>query len=236
MITGAQCKVINDYVPEEYFDTRKLKKYLDTHDTIGNEVFAYCDKGKGEPDSGSCHSYTGYLDDECGFKELPVTVFVRRIPFYFYVSDKRPNALGRIIESLDFRGPARKRVLGPHREEVEKVYEGLEYLFYEKKFSLDQIFNYILGQGTKRYVGGDVPFLNWADYAHLCDELGWDDYFPKSLVSRYNMALEAAGRDPVIYNIDLSIVFPYQRSGKYVEFSGVSPLTKRVIPSSDGQT
>ena len=224
MITGSQYKVINDYVSEEYFDTRKLKRYLDTHDTIGNEMFAYCDKGKGEPDSGSCHSYACHLDDERGFKEISAAAFVRRIPFYFYVNDKRPGALGRIIESLDFRGSGRKREFGPHREEVEKVYEGLEYLFYEKKFSLDQIFGYILGQSTRRYGGGDVPFLNWVDHVRLCDELGWDDYFPKSLVSRYNMALEAAGRDPVIYNIDLTIVFPYQRSGKYVEFFGCFPV------------
>ncbi len=83
MITIAEMNIIKNYVDEQYFDREKLVKYLNMHSIVGNEIFSYCDKGKGR--EGSSHS--NWLDDEYGYSPLPVSDFIRRVPFYFYVND-----------------------------------------------------------------------------------------------------------------------------------------------------
>ena len=104
MLSNAQSEIIDTYVSADLFDREKLKKYLNTHDMVGNEVFAYCDLGKGNREDRGYHSYSHYLDDEYGFNPVSTATFVRRIPFYFYVSNYEDirifGNLGCVVHSI----------------------------------------------------------------------------------------------------------------------------------------
>lgn len=220
MLTNTQIQMIENYVSADLFDIVKLKKYLNTHETVGNEVFTYCDRGKASCSDRGHHSYSHWLDDEYGFNPVPTAIFIKRIPFYFYVSEFED--LGDLIFSIYDDKVTKKPEL------LEKVYAELEFLFYEKRFALDQIFTYMIDQ----YGVVMAPFLSWAEYIHFCDDLGWDDYFPASFISKYNMALEAMGKDPIIYEVEEQ---PYTtdmffRNGKVVEFSGCFPMDEEGNP------
>ena len=91
MIIEAEMNIIEQYVNERYFDREKLIKYLNVHSTVGNEIFSYCDKGEGREGAAS---YANWLDEEYGYSPLPVTDFIRRVPFYFYVCDYSNHHVG----------------------------------------------------------------------------------------------------------------------------------------------
>lgn len=226
MLTNAQIQIIDTYVSPELFDVEKLKKYLNTHDMVGNEVFAYCDLGKSDRDDRGNHSYSRWLDDEYGFNPVSTATFVRRVPFYFYVSNFKDirlfGNLGTAVHSIY------DRQMTENPDALEQVYVELEFLFYEKRFQLTQIFSYLVDQ----YGLVTAPFLSWAKYIHLCDDLGWDDYFPESFISKYNMALEAAGEDPIIYEVEDPSVSGdmFFRNGKMMEFSGQFPMDEEGKP------
>ncbi len=44
MLTDDQVKIIHEFVPETYFDQERLIKYLNTHNTVGIEIFEYVAK------------------------------------------------------------------------------------------------------------------------------------------------------------------------------------------------
>ena len=91
MLSRSDIDIIEQFVDDKYFDKDKLIKYLNMHSIVGNEIFSYCDKRVGP--NGST-SYSSWLDDKYGYKPLPVTNFIRRIPFYFYVNDYSNNHVG----------------------------------------------------------------------------------------------------------------------------------------------
>ena len=132
MLSNAQSEIIDTYVSADLFDREKLKKYLNTHDMVGNEVFAYCDLGKGNREDRGYHSYSHYLDDEYGFNPVSTATFVRRIPFYFYVSNYEDirifGNLGCVVHSIY------DRQMNENAEALEQAYVELEYMFYEKQF------------------------------------------------------------------------------------------------------
>ena len=118
---------------------------------VGNEIFSYCDKRAGRDGS---TSYSNWLDDEYGYKPLPVVNFVRRIPFYFFVNDYSNHRVG------DLRGLI-NGIIREDKDEsaLEKLYLSLEYMFYEKKLPLTEIFCYITDQ--THHVGNTEMFFQW---------------------------------------------------------------------------
>ena len=84
MINATDKEFVLKYVDDKYYDTERLIKYLTMHDTVGNEVFQYCDRRV--PDKSKA-TYSQWLDDEDGYCPLPVADFIRRVPFYFYTRD-----------------------------------------------------------------------------------------------------------------------------------------------------
>lgn len=229
MLTKAQEKVIDTYVSDKYFDREKLKKYLRMHDTVGNEIFAYCDKGKGHNSDRQYHAFDSLLEDEDGFSPVSIDTFVRRAPFYFYVADDKYEDM-RIFTGLHIfiahsYAPVSKQ---QEPETLERMYLALEFLFYEKGISLDDIFSYLFVQ----YEYANAPLSQWVDYINLCDQLGWKDYMPESFISKYNAALEMVGRDPIIYEVDDDPYFDTKmfRNGKQIEFEGTFPMDSSGIP------
>jgi hypothetical protein len=214
---------IEQYVDEKYFDREKLIKYLNMHSIVGNEIFSYCDKRNGREGAAS---YANWLDDEYGYSPLPVTDFIRRVPFYFYVNDYSKNRVGDLgcLISGIIRWKEKTSTMS-----LEAMYQALEYIFYERKLSLEHIFCYITDQ-THNVANAEM-FIQWNRYLHLCDGLKWDDLLPDCFITNYNEALEKSGNPPIIYEIqEIGIGDVYWRTGSQMEFEGTFPYDQNGKP------
>lgn len=60
--------IIDKYVNEDYFDKQRLLKYLNTHDTVGNEIFSYVNKVSDRNKRTAL-----WLDDEEGMNQSMLT-------------------------------------------------------------------------------------------------------------------------------------------------------------------
>lgn len=221
MLSRSDIDIIEQCVDDKYFDKEKLIKYLNMHSIVGNEIFSYCDKKVGR--NGSI-SYSSWLDDKYGYKPLPVAKFIRRIPFYFYVNDYSNNRVGNLhcLISGIIRDDEDEKTL-------EKLYQALEYMLYEKNLSLTDIFCYIVDQ--THHVGNTEMFFQWKHYLQLCDELGSNDYLPDCFITSYNEALEKKGLPPIIYEIgEIGIGEVSWRTGTWIEFEGTFPCDKNGRP------
>lgn len=81
-----------------------------------------------------------------GYLPVKTEVFIRRIPFYYYRADRGYSFRSWIADLI--------RDTEEYEEELEKIYQVLEYLYYEGGVSIDEIMSYIKIQlyGKKRKV------------------------------------------------------------------------------------
>ena len=213
-LTQEQVAFIERYINEDLIDKQILIEYLEKHRLIKNDVFKRCSKlGKAKPFSNSayCHS----LNSEEGFFPVSRSKFIRRIPFYFF-ADESTN-----VHRHSFLGPLLYSASGSS-EALEGIYLELEWLFYDLEMPLEIIFGYpssqlhmpeqknqkgvfdtsiysraLFGEGSK--IGQVTLFKQWCDYLHICEQLSWTDYTPERFITKYNYALEAVGRESIIY-------------------------------------
>ena len=81
---------------------------------------------------------------------------------------------------------------------LEDAYTKLELLFYNKGYSLQEIFSYtgsIIGMMESEL------YADWFDYIDMCIALGWEDLMPKIFYYKYNLAREALGIEPIVFKI-----------------------------------
>lgn len=257
MITEKDIQIIREYVPEKFFNQEKLIKYLSLHETVGVEVFGYVAKNIYEDASGeSFRTVLPFLfsGDARGSEEfLPETVetFIRRIPFNFYHSgeDRRVDESGKetivwkpveITELTYAIGDDPMSTIFSHRNIIltlEDAYSKLEYLFYKKKYTVEQIFNY---PDSITWTGSSDMYGDWFDYIDMSLKLGWDDLMPSRFYYKYNLAREALGIEPIIFPImeydceawarDRSQVKFYKRGGNKFEFFGIFPCDENNEP------
>ncbi len=178
------------------------------------------------------------------FEPEPVDVFIRRIPFNFYHEGDDIRVDGNGKETLVWRPVAITNLtyaLGVdpmstiyyHRNNpltLEDAYTKLEYLFYEKGYTLEQIFSY---PDSITWTESSDMYGDWFDYLDMCLQLGWDDLMPAHFYYKYNLAREALGIEPIIFPImeydceawarDRNQVQFYKRNGNKLEFFGVFP-------------
>ena len=219
MLTANERSMIKEYIDSENYSETALSKYLSSHTIIGPEVFSACRKE-------SVKEKDQRFDLAEGYTPVKKEVFIRRLPFYFF-RNKDYSSFGEISHLFASIHLTELKATDPQEatETLEKLYSELEYLFYDKKFDLLEIFSYIPSQ----YGVVTGPFLSWAHYVHLCDQLGWNDYFPESFISSYNFALEACGLEPVIYKIDPILAYssePFYRDHREFTFEGTFPVDK----------
>lgn len=224
MLTIEQIKIIEEYVNDKFFDKEKLIKYLNMHNIVGNEIFDYVDRKKRTLNRSEAHSR--WLDDEEGYEPVEVDVFVRRIPFYFYVWEEETNKYADDIGGILLFA---RRDVRMGETTLEHVYEMMEYMFYDKRISLYKIFNYMCEQTglvTQKY------FNEWYTYIHMCEQLGWDDLTPDNFITAYNNACEELGLEPMIYvpDWDMHMEKPYYRDGAVLTFEGVFPTDSEGNP------
>lgn len=217
MITKEQEKFIRSAVNPKYYDVGKLIKYLSMHDVVGNEIFQYCDK---RVDDRENNTYSQYLDDEEGYMPLSVSRFVLRAPFYFYTDHLDARTVAR-MGSLGYVLAACSEDIADGRISLETVYGALEFMYYELKLPLVEIFSYWIDQGN---TVSSKYFLRWNHYLHLCVNLGITDYYPERLITAYNELLEASGLQPIIYEVSEYFAGEYyQRDGKRLCLEGYFP-------------
>ena len=216
MLIEAELSVIAHYVDENLFNRDKLINYLNLHSVVGNEIFSYSDNRAGRDKS---VSYTTWLDNHLGYVPLSVESFVRRIPFYFYVNKSKENHIGELRYYIAGIIQENKK---DDEATLEKLYQTLEYLFYEKGVSLNDIFRYTIDQ-TNQVSKSDMLF-QWAHYIGLCEEYGETNYLPDCFIAAYNELLEKKGLPPIIYEINyIGVSEVFWRSGTTIEFEGVFP-------------
>lgn len=255
MLREEQIEIIRKYVPEKYFDQDRLIKYLALHDMVGIEVFEYVARRLYFEHKDFQTVLPGMFEGKVRADEfLPQTVdtFVRRIPFNFYHEGDdirvnpqtgeetqvwRPLAITDITYCV---GDEPMSMMFFHRDNplrLEDAYSKLEFLFYDKGYSLEEIFKYpenIIGPSAY-----DI-YPDWFDYIDMCLELGWTDYMPKNFYYKYNLAREALGKQPIIFPImeydceawtrDREQVQFYKRKGNKLEFYGRFPYDENNEP------
>lgn len=245
MLREDQIEVIRKYVPEKFFDQEKLIRYLTLHDMVGVEVFEYVAKRIFDSKGNETVLPVGFEDNgRSVFEPVDVDTFVRRIPFTFYHAGIRKGVDARFgevelwtpleITEITYSvgdDPFSRQFY--HRDEpltMEEAFRKLEFLFYDKGFSLEEIYGYT---NSKTWLGGSEPYGDWFDYLDMCIALDWDDYMPEHFYYKYNLAKEALGKQPIIFPImefdceawgrDPETVKYYDRRGNKVEFFGLFP-------------
>lgn len=255
MLNEDQINVIREYVPEMYFDQGRLIRYLNTHCTVGIEVFEYVAKEVYKAKSHETAVPVTLLDGNAGtrFDPEPVDTFVRRIPLNFYVEgdpkyvdeDGVEHESWHTAEIADVLYCVGNESTGSslhnHREEpltLEDAYRKLEFLFYDCGYSLEEIFSYT---HSDSWCEVDDTYADWFDYLDMCVELGWDDYMPEQFYYKYNLAREALGKEPVIFYIQEidceawkrggpDAVEYYEREGNKISFVGMFPVDETGAP------
>lgn len=220
MLTQNDIEMIKGSVNQKYFDVDKLIEYLNTHEIVGNEVFKTVIIN---PESMPAR-LSEDLDDKYGYTPIPVATFLRRVPFYFYYPDdeeaKITHAwLGAIVRRVHAQ---MKKTDEEIAADLEKMYQALEEILYHFHISVEDIFGYMDIREQKLKTD---QFMQWYDYLKLCEQLHWYDFMPDAFLYKYNMALEAAGRKPVIY--ELHDIMPGEYCNRYkdtIEIQGTFPV------------
>lgn len=248
MITEKQIEIIREYVPEQYFDQERLIQYLRLHEIVGVEVFGYVAKDLYEdmPEKNFRTVLPFLFTNDRDGEFIPETVetFVKRIPFNFYHSgeDRYTQEDGKevivwkpvdITELTYAVGTNPMSTMLDHKQKIltlEDAYSKLEYLFYEKGFTLEQIFEY---PNSITWTSANDMYGDWFDYIDMCLNLGWDDLMPSHFYYKYNLAREALKIEPIIFPImeydceawarDRSQVQFFKRNGNKLEFFGMFP-------------
>lgn len=178
------------------------------------------------------------------FEPESVDVFVKRIPFNFYHEGDdirvdedgkeilvwRPLAITDLTYALGINPMS---VQYYHRRTpltLEDAYTKLEYLFYEKGYTLEQIFSYT---NSITWTDASDMYGDWFDFLDMCLQLGWDDLMPDHFYYKYNLAREALNIKPIIFPVmeydceawarDREQVQFYKRKGNQLEFFGIFP-------------
>lgn len=236
-LTTDQLEVINKYIDPSIIDRAKLVQYLEKHALIKKDVFRQCSL-LGKKWSMDDEAYCGFLDHDSAFQPTSRKVFIRRIPILFHCpmrNDQKGHRSG-----LWHILPSAADEVDP--DALEALYLDLEYMFYDLGlsmecicgYSLEQVFRRITYKKNKRPgslfeistpvddemfgIRGEMKheelFQMWRHYLHLCADLGWTDYTPERFITKYNLALEAAGLEPIIYRPLLQYgVYYFTRKG-----------------------
>ena len=220
MLTNQDIDIINVYVNRDYFDTDKLIDYLNTHEIIDREVFKII---MINPANKETHLSVD-LDDKYGYTPIPVKTFIRRIPFYFfYPEDGIKRNMYASLRSVLRRVPLDlKQSEDNIALNIEKIYLALEEIHYHFHIKVEDIFGYMDMREKKLKT---EQFMEWYDYLKLCEQLHWYDFTPDDFLYKYNLALEAVGKKPIIY--DLNEYLPGEfcfRNGNTMEIEGTFPV------------
>lgn len=218
MITKEQEQFIREHISSRCFNCERVIEYLQLHDMVGREVFWY---------SSPKEYVYAHVGDNDLYTPIDTDLFVRRIPFYFYVpadNDKRPGmTMTDLLSSMIIF--SRERV----GCSVEDVYLVFEKLFYRYNLSVVDIVNYlevITDDGHRPEM-----LFYWEHYLELCDKIGIEEKMPKEFLSVYNHTLESVGELPIIWDVnDDDGEFCFERKNNEIIIYGLFPYDKNGEP------
>ncbi len=185
----------------------KLMSYFGRHETIGEEIFPYL----------------GEKENELYFPNhsLPIETFLRRVPFYFYRSQRNLDKLGQLKDYVT--GIFREHKYGEQASEyIEQLFVTLEEMHYHHQLEVEQIFNYPIKQ-TGLVCQTEFLF-QWSHYLKLIEVLNLSDKMPKHFIVSYNDVLERSDLLPIIYPLEQQYNYDYtSRDGNKIRVSGTFP-------------
>ena len=197
MLSEKEIEQIKSTINPKYFDVDRIIEYLKTHEIVDKDVFTdvvvYNDD--------SLVRFMDNYKEKYGYNPVPRDTFIRRIPFYFfYTGDEKTWGMHYV-----WFGGIINRVYGyPDKTDkeiaalLEARYKALEDMYYHFHISIEDIYAYV---DSKEYRSDRDILMQWHDYLKLCEKLHWYDYTPDAFEYKYNIALEAAGMDPIIYDL-----------------------------------
>ena len=212
-LTDEQIKFVKENIKGKKVDEEKFLEYLEKNDSVGEEIFEEC-KAKDDHRFFVSSFTFGLRKNVRGYLPVKTEVFIRRIPFYYYRADRGYSFRSWIADLI--------RDTEEYEEELEKIYQVLEYLYYEGGVSIDEIMSYIKIQlygkeeesekqhdietaisksllYASSWITEEKLLYDWAEYIKICKKIGWNDYFPERFITKYNEALEMEGLSPIIY-------------------------------------
>lgn len=140
-LTVQQLQIIDEYVDASVVDKGKLIAYLEKHRIVKNDIFAPCSKIPKK--KLFAEAYCTALDHDYAFRPVTRDVFLRRLPFYFYL---QPSSNGESRHSPLWSILPHDRKSPLSDEELESIYADLELMYYELQLPLEVIFGYIHSQ------------------------------------------------------------------------------------------
>lgn len=219
MLNREQENFIRQFVKEDVFEIEKVISYLRLHDIVGGEIFELALKE-------DC--YASLPVNNFGYAPVEVDVFIRRIPFYFYVSKYDSDEYGNLMDII-------KSIYKTNKYDIhdniilEKVYVSLEKMFYEWGMSIRNIMHYAYEINQTRY-GGEFFFI-WVHFLELCDRLHIDNKYPNNFLYETNRVFELAGEEPDIYEPgEVGYNEPYVRNGNEIIIGGEFPYDENNQP------
>lgn len=125
------------------------------------------------------------------------------------------------------------QLIGPRKESTPPTNEsGDEKSEPHSRWSLSRLFSAIAFDHFDHVEGFSVRdiFPKWCHYLHLCLDLGWSDYMPDRLLTQYNLALEASGLTPIIYDPLAKYHQYFFRDGNCYTCQGHFPMDENGMP------
>lgn len=239
-LTEEQNILIAKTVDKDFFNVDVIINYLENNEIITADIFKK--SYKGNPDKYGIWRTPELLPIQKIFPDMKRDQFLYRLPFFFYIGESE----GEKHKYLSIQA-----YIPETEEEFEMLCQKLEYLYYDVRLPLPIIFTYpilqivyspksisdgkayyeILGayadpsKRVSHYISPRVAFDFWVHYIQLCRGFGWLDYTPSRLITSYNLALEKAGLEPIIYTPWLN--------GRYFYRSDLSFICEGHFPCDD---
>lgn len=243
-LSKAQKESIKKILDGKKVDIQKMFDYLESHDTVGVDVFGECSLSSRFDMTSLIDGFSQFSKNRVrGFYPVSVETFIRRLPLYYSQGNQGKSLRSWIADLFSYKSG----IEGQEEKLVENMYELLEFFYYEEGLSVAEVMWYSYMQlhrdAEKREQGqlsyvidfdeiemnrsdiDTVDFLyHWADYLKLCQEVGGGDPFPERFISAYNDVLERTGQRPIIYGFSSkSNYLEIAREGRTVIVKGHFP-------------
>lgn len=186
--------IVRRFVTSKFFDVDLFIDYLNSHETIGFDIFTNSNTGE----------KVGFTFLKA-YKPLRQKEFIRRIPIYFYDINSKKNdesymselfrdyVLTKYEPKLDIKVFREDSIFGPDTD-LEPLYELLQKIIHDFKIPLDRVFGYFSTHFGRNFKSKIV--FHWAQYIEQLEKVDESNVFPESLYYAINVLLLSQNKTP----------------------------------------